>query len=278
MGRMGDPIPSCCSTNSEEVITMITTGIDVGAKNVKVLIQEDGKILGKGSVLAGLDTGAAISEAFDAALKDAGLTRDKIEKIYATGAGRNEVKDADDSYTEVGADAAGAAHVFPDARTVIDVGAEEGRAIRIDDRGKVVDFAINERCAAGAGAFTEAMARALEVPLEELGPLSLTSTKAVAMNAQCAVFGESEVVSLIHQKTEKQDIARAVHDAMATRITSMARRVGVEPPVALIGGVAYNPGFVDSLKRDLEVEVMVPDGPEFISALGAALLAAGTAK
>jgi benzoyl-CoA reductase subunit D len=160
----------------------------------------------------------------------------------------------------------------------VDVGAEEGRAIRVDDNGKVVDFAVNERCAAGAGAFTEAMARALEIPLEEIGPLSLTSTKAVPMNAQCAVFAESEVVSLIHQKTEKQDIARAVHDAMASRITSMARRVGVEPQVVLIGGVARNPGFVDALQRDLELELLVPDDPDFVSALGAALLAAGIAK
>ncbi len=257
---------------------MITTGVDVGAKNVKVVIQEDGKILGKGQVTSGLDTASDIKEALDAALAEAGLTRDRVEKIYATGAGRKEVKDADDSYTEVGADAAGAIHLFPEARTVIDVGAEEGRAIRVDDRGKVIDFAINERCAAGAGAFTEAMARALEVPLTELGPLSLTSSKAVPMNAQCAVFAESEVVSLIHQKTEKRDIARAVHDAMASRITSMARRVGVEPSVCLIGGVAKNPGFVDSLQRDLEMEVQIPDDPEYVSALGAALLAAGIVK
>ena len=257
---------------------MITTGIDVGAKNVKVIIQEDGKILGKGLVMAGLDTQAAIKEALEAALKDAGLARDAIEKIFATGAGRKEVADADDSYTEVGADAAGTLYLYPEARTVIDVGAEEGRAIRVDERGKVVDFAINERCAAGAGAFTEAMARALEVPLEELGPLSLTSTKSVPMNAQCAVFAESEVVSLIHAKTEKRDIARAVHDAMSTRITSMARRVGVVPEVALIGGVARNPGFVDSLQRDLELAVLIPEDPEYISALGAAILAAGIGK
>lgn len=257
---------------------MITTGIDVGAKNVKVVIQEDGKILGKGLVLAGLDMEGAIKGAMDAALKDAGISRDKVEKLYATGAGRKEVTDADDTYTEVGADAVGTVYIFPQARTVVDIGAEEGRAIRVDKQGKVVDFAINERCAAGAGAFTEAMARALELPLEQLGPLSLTSTKAVPMNAQCAVFAESEVVSLIHQKTEKQDIARAVHDAMASRITSMARRVGVEPEVALIGGVANNPGFVDSLQRDLELELLIPEDPEFISALGAALLAAGIAK
>jgi benzoyl-CoA reductase subunit D len=262
----------------KEVVTMITAGIDVGAKNVKVAIQEDGKILGRSLVLAGLDTQAAIKEAFDGALEDAGLTRDKVEKVFATGAGRKEVTDADDSYTEVGADAVGATYIFPEAKTVIDVGAEEGRAIRVDERAKVVDFAINERCAAGAGAFTEAMARALEMPLEEFAQLSLTSTKAVPMNAQCAVFAESEVVSLIHAKTEKRDIARAVHDAMATRITSMARRVGVEPDVTLIGGVAKNPGFLDSLKRDLEMDVLVPEEPEYVGAFGAALLAAGLSK
>jgi len=257
---------------------MITAGVDVGARNVKVVIQEDGKILGKSLVLAGLDTEAAIKEAFDAGLKDAGLTRGKVEKVFATGAGRKEVAEADDSYTEVGADAVGSNYLYPQARTVIDVGAEEGRAIKVNERGKVVDFAINERCAAGAGAFTEAMARALELPLDEMGRLSLTSTKAVPMNAQCAVFAESEVVSLIHARTEIKDIARAVHDAMATRITSMARRVGVEPEVALIGGVAWNPGFVDSLQRDLEMEVLIPGDPQHVGAFGAALLAAGLAK
>jgi predicted CoA-substrate-specific enzyme activase len=262
----------------KEVMRMITAGVDVGAKNVKVVIQEDGKIMGKSLVPAGLDMKAAITEAFDSALKEAGVTRDKVEKVFATGAGRKEVTDADESYTEVGADAAGAIYLYGNARTVIDVGAEEGRAVKVDDRGKVVDFAINERCAAGAGAFTEAMARALEVPLTELGPLSLTSTKAVPMNAQCAVFAESEVVSLIHAKTSKPDIARAVHDAMATRITSMARRVGVEPDIVVIGGVARNPGFVDSLKNDLEAELIIPEDPDYIGAFGAALLAAGLGK
>ncbi len=116
----------------------------------------------------------------------------------------------------------------------------------------MVDFAINEKCAAGTGAFIEAMARALEVTLEELGPLSLQSTRAVAMNAQCAVFAESELVSLVHAKTPKPDMARAVHDAIADRIVSMARRVGLEKEIMLIGGLARNVGFVASLKRELE--------------------------
>ena len=156
---------------------------------------------------------------------------------------------------------------------MIDVGAEEGRAIRCTEEGKVMDFALNEKCAAGAGAFTEAMSRALEVEIEALGQMSLASTQAIPMNAQCAVFAESEVVSLLHAKVAKEDIARAVHDAIASRIVSLARKIGFEPDVVLIGGVAHNVGFVDSLQRALECEVVIPDDPEYMGALGAALAA-----
>jgi benzoyl-CoA reductase subunit D len=117
------------------------------------------------------------------------------------------------------------------------------------------------------------MARALEVELEKLGPLSLESTQAIPMNAQCAVFAESEVVTLVHKKTSKQDMARAIHDAIADRITSMVRRVGIEEKIVLIGGVAYNVGFVKSLEEDLETKVLIPENPEFVGALGAALVA-----
>jgi benzoyl-CoA reductase subunit D len=253
---------------------MITAGVDCGSKNVRVLILKDGEILAMALVPAGMDTPAAAQRAYDKALAEGGITSDDLEKIVATGAGRNEPKFNNDIVTEVGADARGAVHLFPDARTVIDVGAEEGRAIKIDAKGKVVDFAINEKCAAGAGAFTEAMARALEVELEELGKLSLESTQAIPMNAQCTVFAESEVVTLVHKKTPKADMARAIHDAIADRITSMVRRVGIEEKIALIGGVAYNVGFVKSLEEDLETKLLIPERPEFVGALGAALVAA----
>jgi benzoyl-CoA reductase subunit D len=253
---------------------MITAGVDCGSKNVRVLILKDGEILAKAMVPAGMDTAAAAQKAYKKALEGAGLEADDVEKIVATGAGRNELRFKNDMVTEVGADARGAIYLFPEARTIIDVGAEEGRAIKIDSQGKVVDFAINEKCAAGAGAFTEAMARALEVELDELGRLSLQSTQAIPMNAQCAVFAESEVVTLVHKKTAKPDMARAIHDAIADRITSMVRRVGIEEKIALIGGVAYNVGFVKSLEEDLETKVLIPDSPEFVGALGAALVAA----
>jgi benzoyl-CoA reductase subunit D len=258
---------------------MTVIGIDLGAKNTKVLILKSSEILSTFSILSGFDQKASAEEAVNEALKSAKITRDEVKHITATGAGMDAIAFANDTVTEITANARGISEVLPSVRTVIDVGAEEGRAIRLDENGKVFDFGINEKCAAGAGAFTEAMARALEVELEKMGEMSLKSTKAVPMNAQCTIFAESEVVSLIHQKTPKEDIIRAVHDAIADRITSMARRVGIEKEVALIGGVANNIGFVDSMKRNLGFDLLVPKDPiepEFISAYGAALVAQET--
>jgi benzoyl-CoA reductase subunit D len=145
---------------------------------------------------------------------------------------------------------------------------------KCDENGVVVDFAINDKCAAGAGAFIEAMARALETSLTDMGPLALSSNKAIAMNAQCTIFAESEVVGLIHARTEKRDISKAIHDAMASRIVSMIRRIGVDPDVAIIGGVACNPGFVFALQKELGLEkIFMPEHPEFGAATGAAVVA-----
>jgi benzoyl-CoA reductase subunit D len=255
-------------------LEIITAGIDIGAKTVKVVLAKDGEVLAKSMVLAGIDTKAATEEAMEEALSAAGLCKDDIGKMMATGAGRRDCPFKNEEVTEVGAAAKGARKVLESCRTVIDVGAEEGRTMRLDAKGKMIDFAFNHKCAAGAGAFAEAMARAIETPLEELGPLALKSDKAVPMNAQCAVFAESEVVTLIHARTPRQDIARAVLDGIASRIISMVRNVGFEEEVAVIGGVALNPGFVEAMKRGLEMDVHVPNDPEYVGALGAALLAA----
>jgi benzoyl-CoA reductase subunit D len=256
---------------------MITAGIDMGAKTIKVVVLRDGKVVGRAMKAAGFSTSATAREVMAEALKEACVERAAVECVIATGSGREEAPDRDRTLTEVGCAARGAVHLFPAVRTVVDVGAEEGRAIRCDERGKVVDFAINEKCAAGAGAFTEAMARALEVSIEELGPLSMKSTRTLPMNAQCAVFAESEAVSMIHSNVAKEDLARSVHDAMASRILSMVRKVGTHPQVALVGGLARNIGFVDSLRRGLEIEELcIPQDPELCCALGAALAAAAS--
>ncbi len=253
---------------------MITAGIDMGSKTIKVVILKDGRIIGKSMDLAGFEGLVVAERLFAGALEQAGVGRDEVENIYATGAGRKTVPFTENDITEVGSGAKAVHALYPNARTVIDVGAEEGRAIRCTEEGKVLDFAVNEKCAAGAGAFCEAMGRALEVSVEELGPLSLNSTCSTPMNAQCAVFAESEVVSLLHSNTKKEDIARSVHDAIASRIVSLAKKVGFEPDVVFIGGVAHNPGFVDSLRRALECDVIVPEDPEYFGAFGAAVAAA----
>jgi benzoyl-CoA reductase subunit D len=253
---------------------MISAGMDMGAKWVKVVLLRDGLVIARGQELTGFDQKESACKALQTALGQAKLQETDIESFVATGAGRKEAPGNAIELTEVTAAAIGAAHVAASARTVIDVGAEEGRAVKTTEDGRVVDFAVNEKCAAGSGAFTESMARALETPVEEIGPLSLRSSQAIPMNAQCAVFAESEVVSLLHAKTPKADIARAVHDAIANRIVSMARKVGINEDVVVIGGVARNVGFIDSVQRELNLKVKVPEDPEYVSALGAALHAA----
>ncbi|MFX1323170.1 MAG: acyl-CoA dehydratase activase, partial [Promethearchaeota archaeon] len=245
-------------------------------KNTKVVILKENSILSTASVLSGFDQDESAEQAFNNALEKAGIEREDVKHITATGAGMEAISFANDNVTTITCDGRGTSFLFPSARTIIDIGAEEGLVVKIDDNGKVKDFGINEKCAAGAGAFIEAMSRALEVDIETMGELSLKSTKQIPMNAQCTIFAESEVVSLIHQKTSKEDIIRAVHDAIADRNTSMVRQIGIEQDVALIGGVANNIGFVDAMNKNLGFELLVPkDGiaPEYVSALGAALIA-----
>jgi len=253
---------------------MIVAGIDVGGKNVHVVITKNSTILAKVGGPTGINKAKAAEQLYEEALKQAGLKRGDVTRVVATGSSGSRVTFADGVIPDAAADARGVIQLIPSARTVIDVGAEEGRAIKISPEGKVLDFAINEKCAAGTGTFVDTMARALEVSVEEMAKLSLQSTRSIPMNAQCAVFGESEVVSLIHQKTPRPDIARAVHDAIAGRIGSVARIVGLEKDVVMIGGVANNAGFVESLKRDIGMEVKVPSDPDFAGALGAAVAAA----
>jgi benzoyl-CoA reductase subunit D len=254
--------------------TMIVAGIDVGAKYVHAVLIEDGRVVAKAAVASGFDHEESAERGLAEAARIAGIERSAITAVAATGAGRKALSFAGHQPTEVAADGRGAAALRPGARTVVDVGADEARAIKLSSEGKVVDFAINEKCAAGAGAFVEAMSRALDMELDDFSRSSLDSTQAIPMNAQCTVFAESEVVSLIHANTPPADIARAVHDAMASRVSAMVRRIGVDDPVVLGGGAALNAGFVKSLSEALggaNVEVL-PDA-EYLGALGAALIA-----
>jgi len=257
---------------------MITIGMDLGTQKVKAVVMKDGVVVSRGQAFSGFENAKAAEEAVNEALKTISLKISDVANFVATGSAMEMAPYANSTVSMMGADAKAGVYLFPKARTIIDVGAEEARAVKCDEKGVMIDFIVNERCAAGAGAFIEAMARALEVKLEDMGPLSLKAERASPINASCVIFGESDVVSLIHRQESKPEIARAVFDAMADRVSSMVQRLGVNPDVVLLGGVAKDLGFVASLKRKLGVDVLIPDYPDYAGALGAALVAATRAK
>jgi benzoyl-CoA reductase subunit D len=253
---------------------MISAGMDLGTQRVKVVILKDKQIIGKSQQFSGFEPTKAAEQALQEALQKAKLSREDIEHLTATGAGVNMAPSADSTVSMMGADAKAGSYYFPSARTIIDVGAEDARAVKCDENGVLQDFVVNARCAAGAGTFIEAMARALEVNLEDMGSLSLKAERASPINASCVIFAESDVVSLIHKDEPKTEIARAIFDAMAERVASMVLRLGVNKDIVLVGGVGKDDGFVASLKRRLGTEILIPEDPIYAGAVGAALVAA----
>lgn len=257
---------------------MITAGIDMGIQTVKIVLLKDGQVVARTKAFSGFEPTKSAEQAFAEALKIAGVSQADVNMVLATGSGMEMAPYSEGTVSMMGADAKAGVQLFPSARTIIDIGAEEARAVKCDERGVMVDFVVNERCAAGAGTFIEAMARAIEVKLEDMGPLSLKAERASPINASCVIFGESDVVTLIHRQESKPEIARAVFDAMADRVSSMIHRLGINPEVVLVGGVAKDVGFVESLKRKLGINLLIPDYPEYAGAYGAALTAEKRAK
>lgn len=247
--------------------------MDAGARWIKLVLLRDGAVAARKKALCGIDLKEAAEELLRAALEEAGAAREEVSSILVTGSGGEAVPYATGKVSPVKAIARAAVNLVPSARTVADVGAEESRAVKCDESGNVLDFALNDKCAAGAGSFIEAMSRALEAKPEDLGPLSLTAEKGAAMNAQCVIFAESEVVSMIHRRIPPAEIARSVYEAMASRIATLLRRIQMSGDLALVGGVARDKGFVSALERNLGQKVAVPAEPEYAGALGAALCA-----
>ena len=254
---------------------MTVVGADAGASRVKLVLVRDGEVVARGAAPCGIDLAGTAQALLDGLLAEAGVPRSQVSAIPATGTGAEAVPFATARVNVVKVMARAGVKLVPAARTVIDVGAEEARAVRCDAKGSIADFALNDKCAAGAGSFIEAMSRALECPLEEMGPLSLKAGKVIGLTAQCVIFAESEVVSLIHRRTPPEEIARAAYDAMAARVSGLLLRLGAQPEVVVVGGVARDPGFIAALGRKLGVPLTVPPDPEFAGALGAALCAEG---
>ena len=254
---------------------MIVAGIDIGSITAETVILQDNQMLSSSIVPTGANSRTAAERSLTAALKQASLRQEDLAAIITTGYGRASFPSATKMITEITCHARGAFFVYPETRTVIDIGGQDSKVIRLDKKGRNVDFQMNDKCAAGTGRFLEVMARALEVKLEDLGRLSRSAQRTIKISSMCTVFAESEVVSLIADNQPQEVIIRGLHDAIADRILGMIRRVGVEEKVTLTGGVAKNEGVVQALEERLEVRVFVPPEPQIIGALGAALLARG---
>jgi predicted CoA-substrate-specific enzyme activase len=249
-------------------------GIDIGSLTVKaVLWDAERGMLARGVLPAGYGGQQAALSLVERVLSEGHLSADDVAYSVVTGYGRVRFQTADEEVSEISCDAQGVSHLFPQARTVIDIGGQDSKAIRLDASGRVVDFAMNDKCAAGTGRFLEVMAAALDVPVATLGELALQSQHPVQISSTCTVFAESEVVSHIARGAARQDIAAGVHHAIAARVLGLAARVGLEPPIVLVGGVAQNGGVVAALQRGGR-EIIVPEHPQVVGALGAALYAA----
>ncbi|MFX1454957.1 MAG: acyl-CoA dehydratase activase [Promethearchaeota archaeon] len=253
---------------------MIVAGCDVGSLTGKSVILEDGVILSYSIVPTTPKPERTARDAMDMALNKGNLTLDDIDYIVGTGYGRIKIPFANSELSELSCHGKGAHSLIPSIRTIIDVGGQDCKVIKVDKNGKILDFAMNDKCAAGTGRFLEVMGRTLELKLEELGPISLESKNQAKITAQCSVFAETEVVSLMADGVEVADIVAGIHDAIASRIMSLVYRVGLEEDLTITGGVAKNIGVVAYLEKRLGVTPKkLSVDPQLIGALGAALTA-----
>ncbi len=249
-------------------------GVDVGSTQTKAVVLNEGEeIVGRCLIDTGANVVIAAENAFEQALRDADIRETEVEFVIGTGYGRYQITFGNDQVTEISCHGRGAVHMFPGTRTVIDMGGQDTKAIRIGKEGMVDDFCMNDKCAAGTGRFLGAASTALEIPLEDLGPTALQATKAVRISTTCTVFAESEILSWLGRGKKIEDILKGVHDSIASRSLGLLRRVGIEPEVTFTGGVAKNIGMIATLEKQLGFSLNVSDDSHFMGALGAALFA-----
>jgi len=233
----------------------------------------DGSILSHHLIPSGGNYKRAAEKVIEGALQKAGLSLEGLGLVVATGYGAANVAFAAQQATELACQGRGINHLFPQARTIIDVGGQASKIIKVDARGRVTDFAISEKCAAGSGRFLQVIARVLGVNLEDIGPLSLKSSDGVKFSTSCAVFAESEAISRITEGARKEDILAGVHHAIAAKILNLVQRVGLERECAITGGGAKDVGLVKRVEERLGMQLLVPQEPQITAALGAALVA-----
>ncbi|MBN1980447.1 MAG: 2-hydroxyglutaryl-CoA dehydratase [Chitinivibrionales bacterium] len=252
---------------------MITCGVDIGSRTIEIVLCEEHKMID--FLIA--DTGAFPTDhakkACETLLQRNGLCLQSIKRIVATGYGRNYFTYADRVASEIVCHAAGVAYEFPGVRTIIDIGGQDSKMIQTNENGKVINFVMNDRCAAGTGKFIEMVARTLDLDLAEVGSLALTTTESCDISSMCAVFAESEIIGLLHRGASRPVILRGVFKSVARRTIGMAATTGLADQVVFTGGVALNKGVVEALEHETGKQLHIPTQPQITGALGAAIIA-----
>jgi len=250
-------------------------GIDIGSVTSKGVIIKDGELLAYHLVPSGSNYRAAAEEVKQELLARVGLSLEDIANTIATGYGAGNVPFASQQLADIICSARGINNIFPSARALIDVGGQYSQVIRIDEQGRVTNFVVSEKCAAGSGRFLQVIANVLRIDLKDIGPLSLMSRNPVTFTTGCAVFGESEAITRVSEGFSKEDILAGVHKSLADKISALVSRVGPEEQYAISGGGGVDIGLIKSIEEKLQVQLLVPPQPQIMAALGAALMARG---
>lgn len=254
---------------------MNSAGIDVGSLTTKVVILRDDSSCSYAIRPTGLDIPEVVHKVMQDALAKSHLIFDDIDQIVSTGYGRISIPFTSKTITEITCNAAGVHKLYPQATLIVDIGGQDSKVIKMNRDGRVLQFAMNDKCAAGTGKFLEVTAQSLGTSVEELGGLALLSKKRITISNTCTVFAQTEIVSLIARKTDKEDIAAALHESVVSRVFGLINSVNPEQRavVVMTGGVANNIAIVKLLGRMIGSEITVPENPQIVTALGAALLA-----
>ena len=253
--------------------SLLVAGVDIGAATAKAVILNGNEILASFIMPTGSSVARAAEVVIEEALERSGLSIGELEYIVSTGYGRRAVSFTNKALTEIICHAAGVSSILSQARTVVDIGGQDSKVIGLDDNGNVSNFVMNDKCAAGTGRFLEVMARVLDIDISEMGPLSLLGKEPCPISSTCTVFAESEMVSLRAEGESQENILAGIHKAMARRIVIMGSSVGFKKEVVFTGGVAKNVGIKKALEDETGLKILIPEEPQIMGALGAAILA-----
>lgn len=257
---------------------MYTMGLDIGSTATKGAIIENGdKIVATSVISSGTGT-TGPARVLEELFGKLNISRADIGKLVVTGYGRMKYADADKQISELSCHTKGVTFLVPGVKTIIDIGGQDAKALKLNEKGKLVNFVMNDKCAAGTGRFLDVMARALEVKVSDLGDLSAKSTKEIPISSTCTVFAESEVISHLSNEVSIENIIAGIHASVAKRVSSLAKRVGIEENVVMVGGVAKNSGVVKAMEKAIGLKIIVPELAQLTGALGAALYAFDESK